>query len=265
MRFTLTTGMGDYRDWHAMAIAAEAAGFTSFSIPDSTFYPKQSDSSYPYDDTATVRHYIENTPFIEPMVAFTWIAAVTKKLRFYPNVMKVPVRSPIILAKLISSLAVVSNNRFVLGAGIGPWEEDFKYNNIDWNKRGELFDESLGIIAGLLTGGFFEFHGKHYDFAPIKINPTPTEPVKILIGGHSKPAFRRAARMADGFVSVKGSEEEFKIMIETINDFRVQFGTRDKAFEFHVGVDLTSSSIGWAGRHLSNMPGPLSNRRQGYR
>jgi probable F420-dependent oxidoreductase len=235
MRFTLTTGMGDYPDWHAMAIAAEDAGFTSFSIPDSTFFPKQSDSIYPYDDTAVVRGYIENTPFIEPMIAFTWMAAVTKKIRFYPNVMKVPVRSPIILAKLIGSLAAVSNNRFVLGAGIGPWEEDFRYNNLDWTKRGELLDESLDIIKGLLAGGFFEYHGKHYDIGPIKMNPVPTEPVKVIVGGHAKPALRRAARVGDGWVSVKGSDEEFKTMIDTINGYRDDYGTRDKPFEFHVG------------------------------
>src|SRR5687768_9284823 len=101
MRFTLTTGLGDYPHWHAMARAAEEVGFNAFSIPDSTFFPKESDSIYPYDDTKTVRGYISATPFIEPMIAFSWIAAVTEKLKFYPNVMKVPVRSPIILAKLI--------------------------------------------------------------------------------------------------------------------------------------------------------------------
>jgi probable F420-dependent oxidoreductase len=235
MRFTLTTGMGDYQDWQEMAKAAEEAGFNAFSIPDSTFFPRQSDSIYPYNDTKIVRGYIETTPFVEPMIAFTWMAAVTKTLRFYPNVMKVPVRSPIILAKLISSLATISNNRFTLGAGIGPWEEDFKYNGLDWSKRGKLLDECIAIIRGLMTGEYFEFHSENYDIGPIKMNPVPARPVPIIIGGHAKPALRRAARIGDGWVSVKASREELKSMIDEINRMRDEFGTRDQDFEFHVG------------------------------
>ena len=236
MRFTLTTGLGDYQHWQAMATIAEAAGFSSFSIPDSTFYPRQTDSLYPYDDNTVVRGYIEQAPFIEPIVAFSWLAAVTKTLRFFPNVMKVPARAPIILAKLISSLAVVSDNRFALGCGIGPWEEDFKYNNLDFKKRGELFDESLAIIRGLTNGGYFEFHGKHYDFGPIKMNPTPSKPIPFIFGGHTPVALKRAARLGDGWVSVKGSDEEFKAMMDQINAFRKEFGTDKKPYEFHFGT-----------------------------
>lgn len=235
MRFTLTTGMGDYQDWHAIGQAAEEAGFHAFSIPDSTFYPQQSESIYPYDDTGAVRGYIEATPFIEPMIAFAWMAAATKTLCFYPNVMKVPVRSPIILAKLVSSLATISDNRFLLGAGIGPWEEDFRYNGVDWTKRGKLLDECIAIIRGLMTGGFFEYHGENYDFGPIKMSPVPSRPVPIIIGGHAMPALRRAARLGDGWVSVNGDLAEFKGFVDTINRLREECGTRDAPFQFHVG------------------------------
>lgn len=235
MRFTLTTGMGDYQDWHAIGQAAEEAGFHAFSIPDSTFYPRDSSSTYPYNDTGAVRGYIEATPFIEPMIAFAWMAAATKTLRFYPNVMKVSVRSPIILAKLISSLATTSGNRFLLGAGIGPWEEDFRYNGLDWTKRGTLLDECITIIRGLMSGDYFEYHSENYDFGPIKMSPVPDRPVPIIIGGHAKPALRRAARLGDGWVSVNGDLAEFSAMVEAINALRVEYGTRDKPFQFHVG------------------------------
>lgn len=235
MRFTVTTGMGDYHHWHAIAKAADEVGFNAFSIPDSSFFPKQSDSIYPYDDTRAVRSYIEATPFIEPMIAFSWLAAVTENLKFYPNVMKVPIRSPILLAKEISSLATISDNRFILGAGIGPWEEDFKYNNVEWKRRGKLLDECLQIIAGLMTGDYFEFHSENFDIGPIKMNPVPSKPVPIIVGGHSSPALRRAARFGDGWVSVKGEKEELKTMVAEINRFRDEFGTRSKPFQFHVG------------------------------
>lgn len=235
MRFTLTTGLGDYQDWLILAQTAEDAGFNAFSIPDSTFFPQQTDSLYPYNDTTAVRGYIEHTPFIEPMIAFSWMAAVTKTLRFYPNVMKVPVRSPIILAKLISSLAAISNSRFSLGAGIGPWREDFEYNGVNWDTRGKALDEGIEIIRGLMTGDFFEYHGEVYDFGPIKMNPVPDKPVPIIIGGHARPALRRAARLGDGWVSVNGTDEETRAMITEINRYRNEFGTASKPFEIHVG------------------------------
>ncbi|MCZ4344162.1 TIGR03619 family F420-dependent LLM class oxidoreductase [Sphingomonadaceae bacterium G21617-S1] len=235
MRFTLTTGLGDFQDWATLAQTAETTGFHAFSIPDSTFYPKRSDSAYPYNDTGKIRGYIEATPFIEPMIAFSWMAAVTRKLRFYPNVMKVPVRSPIILAKLISSLAVMSDNRFILGAGIGPWEEDFTYNGLNWSKRGKLLDECIEIIRGLMTGDYFEFHSENYDFGPIKLNPVPTQPVPIIIGGHAPPALRRAARIGDGWVSVNGDITTLKPMIDEINRYRAEYGTIDKPYEIHIG------------------------------
>jgi hypothetical protein len=67
------------------------------------------------------------------------------------------------------------------------------------------------------------------------MNSVPTKPVKIIIGGHSPPALRRAARIADGWISVKGSDEVFREMISTINGHRAQYGTDKKPFEFHVG------------------------------
>src|SRR5271155_3402439 len=139
---------GEYRDFHAIARAAEASGWPSIPIPDSLFFPRATVSRYPYADTDNIRAYISATGFIEPFIAMTWMAAVTTTLRFYPAVMKVPVRQPLVLAKALSSLAVISNNRVSLGAGLSPWREDFAHNGMVFEKRGKLMDESIDIIRG---------------------------------------------------------------------------------------------------------------------
>lgn len=233
MRFSLSVTMGDYRDWPDMAGAAEEAGFYAFSIPDSVFYPSETDSIYPYNETDAIREYIKKTPFIETMVAFGWLAGRTTRLKFFPNVMKTASRWPILLAKQIASLAVISDNRFIYGAGIGPWEEDFTYNGLDWSKRGELLDESIAILRGLLSGDFFGFDGKHNKFAPIRINPVPTQPVPVVIGGHSKPALRRAARIGDGWTAVNMDFDMMKATIEELNALRRDFGTASNDFQIH--------------------------------
>ena len=124
MRFTLMLSRGEHRQFQAIAKAAEESGWTSITMPDSLFFPRATESEYPYADTENIRAYISATPFIEPFIAMTWMAALTKTLRFYPAVMKVPVRQPLVLAKALSSLAVISDNRVSLGAGLGPWRED---------------------------------------------------------------------------------------------------------------------------------------------
>ena len=235
MRFTLMLGLGGCEDYQALARAAEVAGWTSISMPDSIFYPSITESEYPYLNTEAVRQALDGVPVIEPFVAMAQMAAVTKTLRFYPGVMKVPVRQPLLLAKSLSSIAVVSGNRVSLGAGLSPWKEDFTYNGVNFEKRGQLMDECIAIIRGALSGDYFDFKSDNYQFGPMKMSPVPERPVPILIGGHAKPALRRAARIGDGWISANSDYETLKTMIITLSGLRQEYGTdtRDD-FEIHV-------------------------------
>jgi alkanesulfonate monooxygenase SsuD/methylene tetrahydromethanopterin reductase-like flavin-dependent oxidoreductase (luciferase family) len=222
-------GMGGYEDYQAVARAAEAAGFASVSMPDSIFFPQKTESDYPYADTAAVRQFISVSPFIEPIVAMTWMAAVTTKLRFYPGVMKVPVRQPLILAKALSSLAALSNNRVSLGAGLSPWREDFSYNGVDFDKRGKLMDECIEILRGAMSGEYFEYHSDNYEFGPMKMSPAVTKP--------------RAARLGDGWISANADFDTLKGLIEQLNALRAEHGTLQRDdFEIH-GFDINARTI----------------------
>lgn len=235
MRFSLSLGLGGYQDYQDIARAAEESGWTSICMPDSIFFPASTESEYPYLDTATVRQAIDGVPVIEPFVAMAQMAAVTTSLRFYPAVLKVPVRQPLILAKSLSSLAVVSNNRIGLGAGLSPWKEDFTYNGVDFDKRGQLLDECIVIIRGAMSGDYFEYESENYRFGPMKMSPVPARPVPILIGGHAKPALRRAARLGDGWISANAEFEELQDLIGQLDEFRAEYGTNTREdFEIHV-------------------------------
>lgn len=242
MKFALLLGFSHYRDFPALAQAAESAGFNSVCMPDSLFFPKATESTYPYNDTGTIRDYIEAAPFIEPFIAMATMAAVTSRVRFYPSVLKVPVRQPLVLAKLLTSLAVVSNGRVALGAGLSPWKEDFTYNGVRFERRGALMDECIAIIRGTMTGQYFEHHSENYDFGPLKLNPVPDKPVPILIGGHAAPALKRAARLGDGWISANSDHESLAKLIAELNGYRKEFGTANrKDFEIHV-IDSNARS-----------------------
>ena len=243
MRFTLLTGLGGIEDYTEIARAAEASGYHSLAIPDSIFYPEITESDYPYMSTDAVRSVLDGVPVLEPFVAMTAMAAVTSSLRFYPAVLKVPVRQPLLLAKSLSSLAVFSNNRVSLGAGLSPWKEDFSFNGVDFDRRGVLLDECIQIIRGAMTGEYFEFESDNYSIGRCKMAPAPTSPVPILIGGHAKPALRRAAKVGDGWVSANSDYETLKGLIATLNTLREEHGTLDRPdFEIH-GFDMTARSL----------------------
>jgi probable F420-dependent oxidoreductase len=243
MRFTLALGFSQHPDFQRIACAAEEAGWTSICMPDTFFFPKTTQSEYPYAETQRIRAFIEGSRFIEPIVCMSWMAAVTRRLRFFPNVMKVPMRQPLVLAKALNSLAVISGERIALGAGLSPWKEDFSYNGVEFSKRGKLMDECIAILRGAMSGEYFEYHSENFDFGPMKMSPVPKQPIPILIGGHSKPALARAARLGDGWVSANTDFATLSGMIRALNDLRREYGTLDrKDFEIH-GMDVGATSV----------------------
>ncbi|RLQ22853.1 TIGR03619 family F420-dependent LLM class oxidoreductase [Seongchinamella sediminis] len=243
MRFSLHTGLGGTEDYTELARAAEAAGFHSLAIPDSIFYPEITESDYPYMNTDAVRQVLDGMPVLDPFIAMASMAAATEKLRFYPAVMKVPVRQPLVLAKALSSLAVVSGNRVSLGAGLSPWKEDFTFNGVDFDQRGKIFDECLEIIRAAMSGEYFEYQSDHFAIGRCKLSPAPTAPVPILVGGHSKPALRRAAQLGDGWVSANSDYETLKEILAALAEFRQQYGTDERTqFEVHA-FDVTARSM----------------------
>lgn len=234
MRFTLMLGLGGQEDCKVIAQAAEAAGWHAISVPDSLFYPQMSESDYPYADTAAVRQALEGTPVADPLIAIATMAAVTERIRFYPGVLKVPVRQPLVLAKALGSVATLSNNRLSLGAGLSPWKEDFTYNGLAFEGRGRLMDECLHILHEALTGEYFEFHSDNFDIGPIKMSPAPTRKIPLLIGGHSKAAMKRAARLGDGWISANTDRDTLAQLIGQLQQTRSEYPDNcPENFEIH--------------------------------
>jgi probable F420-dependent oxidoreductase len=243
MRFSLLTGLGGVEDYLEIARTAEDKGFNSLAIPDSIFYPEITESDYPYMNTDAVRQVLNGVPVLDPFVAIATMAAVTKKLRFYPAVMKVPVRQPLVLAKALSSLAVVSDNRVSLGAGLSPWKEDFTFNGVDFDGRGKLFDECLEIIRAAMSGNYFEHQSDNFAIGRCKLSPAPSKNVPFLIGGHAKPALRRAARIGDGWVSANTDYETLQGLLSELAEMRREYGTDERTnFEIHA-FDVYARSI----------------------
>ena len=234
MRFTFAESMCDPQQYPALALAAERAGFHSFTIPDSLFYPRESDSRYPYTDDGA-REFLDGKPFIEPFVLMGALAAVTTTLRFTTFVVKLPMRHPVLVAKQAMSVAVLSGDRFGFGVGLSPWPDDFRVMGVPWRRRGKRLDEMIDIVRGLETGAYFEYHGEFFDFDAIKLCPAPTRRIPILIGGHSDAALARAARTGDGWMHAGGgAAADVDTALARIHQLREEHGVAHKPFEVHV-------------------------------
>ncbi len=232
MKFTYHAAMCPVDQYEPLAVAVEQAGFDGFTFPDSICYPKEGTDCYPYNDDGT-REFLDGVPFIEPFVIIPYLAGIARKLRFTTSVYKLAVHQPVGLAKQLTSLAVMTNNRFGFGVGISPWPEDFMAMQIPWEKRGKRMDEMMEIVNGLMSGEYFGYEGEIFQIEPLKLCPVPTERVPLLVGGHAKPALRRAGRLGDGWISAGSSFEQLQRMIATIDGFRREYQRDHLPFENH--------------------------------
>ena len=233
MRFSYAESMTDPSFYAPLARAAEEAGYDSMVVPDGICYPRHASSRYPFTPDGG-REFLEDKPFIEPFSLIPALGAVTTRLRFVTFVVKLPVRSPVLVAKQATLTAVLTGNRLVLGVGTSPWREDYEVLGVPWADRGRRMDEELAIIRGLSAGGYFEYHGEIFDLPPVKIAPVPSEPIPVLIGGHGDAALRRAARAGDGWLHGGGDAAELPRLLARLGEFRRREGTAGRPFEVHV-------------------------------
>jgi probable F420-dependent oxidoreductase len=235
MRFGYAESMTDPANYAALARAAEDAGYDSFIVPDSIAYPEVSDSVYPFNPDGS-REFLDDKPFLDPFVLIGALGTVTSSIRFVTFVLKLPVRHPVLVAKQAASVAVLTGNRLVLGVGSSPWPEDYEICGVEWERRGKRMDEEIEIIRGLTRpeGGYFEFHGEVFDLPSVKMSPTPSAAVPVMIGGHGEAALKRAARRADGWLHGGGDPEDLPKLLGRLAQLRVEAGREHDPFEVHV-------------------------------
>ena len=183
----------------AMAGRGEALGFTSATIADHIVFPTAVESKYPYNSSG--RHPSTGDA-IEPLSLMAFIAGCTQRLRLVTSVLILPHRNPVLTAKMVATIDVLSRGRVTLGIGVGWLREEFAALNApDFDQRGAVTDEYLAIFKKLWSPGPVEHHGRHYSFAPLRCEPLPVQKPHppIWVGGHSKAALRRTAHYADGW------------------------------------------------------------------
>ena len=194
-----------------LATTAERCGIESLWTVEHVVIPENYQSPYPYSSSGKIPGG-EDVSIPDPLLPLTFIAALTKKVKLATGVLILPQRHPLYVAKEVATLDALSNGRAILGIGSGWLKEEFDSLGLDFHARGARTDESIKAMRALWSDGASSFHGKHFNFGPVKCYPKPVQKggVPIHIGGHSPAAARRAGRYGDGFFPALGEIPKLK-------------------------------------------------------
>ena len=183
----------------ALVGRGEALGFHSAMIADHIAFPVTIKSRYPYTVDGA---FPGQGDALEQLSLMAFVAGKTSRLRLVTSVMIVPHRNPVVTAKTIATIDVLSRGRVTVGVGVGWLREEFEALGApDFDRRGQASDEYLRIWKLLWTECPASFAGEFYRFDSIRCLPAPVQKPHppIWVGGHSKAALRRVARLGDGW------------------------------------------------------------------
>lgn len=223
-----------------VAQRAEELGFESVWVAEHLVFPTTFRSRYPYTEDG-VPPINPATPLLDPLLVLAQIAAATSRIRLGTNIYLLPLRHPLVTARLATTLDVLSNGRFSLGVGVGWLEEEFVAAGVDFARRGALLRECVRALRVLWSESEPEFHGRTFSFGPVKFEPKPVQkPLPILVGGETDAALKRAAEVGDGWYGVRHTPDSVVPVLAKLRELRKSAGRDHLPFEVTVGPSAAS-------------------------
>lgn len=217
---------------------AEELGFHGLMSGDHAVYPESLTPIYPYSDDG-MPPMRPDDEYPDQTAIFAAMAAVTKKLRFTCGVYVLPLRNPHEVARAAATLSILSNDRFILGIGVGWMKEEFDIYGVDFHKRGKITDEAVDVLHKLWDGAMVEHHGEFFDFPRVQLSPAPQRHPLIYVGGKARAALRRTARLGDGYIGAGTAPDEVGPLLRELHTCRRECGREHLPFEAMLGISAT--------------------------
>jgi probable F420-dependent oxidoreductase len=199
----------------SVAQAAEAAGFESIWTGEHVVLP---------DPQAPPSPARPEFPMLHPSTILAYLAGVTERVKLGTGIVLLPQRNPVVLAKELASLDVVSGGRLLFGLGVGYLEAEFRALGVPFEERGARADEYIDAIKALWTQEQPAFEGRHVSFGGIQARPRPLQQPHppFIVGGASPPALRRAVTKGNGWygfaLDVDGTAKALEGLREAANE-----------------------------------------------
>ena len=234
--FSLSNNQGieDVQAIFRLATRAEELGFDSVWASDHVF-----NVSYVYER-------LGNRPYYDPLSILSYVAAITENLVLGTSVLVLPYHNPMRLAKAAATLDVMSGGRLALGVGVGVIEQELNALGSPFHQRGAITNESIAIMKELWTQDDPSFQGEFYSFSGMKFSPKPVQKphIPLLIGGTSRAAIRRAARMGNGWHPTAMPPEELSENIQYLRRQTQAAGRDDSEVPVSISVPMQGGRAG---------------------
>jgi probable F420-dependent oxidoreductase len=215
-------------DVGAMARTAEALGFESFWCAEHPFIPVHTTSRFPGSEDGVIPEAYAH--FIDPFVVLARASGTTSRIKLGTGIVLVPERHPLLLAKEVSTLDLFSGGRFLFGIGAGWLREETQLMGGDFDHRWTQTRESVLAMKELWTKPEAEFHGKYYDFPPVRSNPKPRQKPHppVLLGGDAPTVLQRVVAWGDGWLPNRVTPDQLREKRVTLDRLAREAG-RDPA------------------------------------
>lgn len=221
-------GVPDPQDVIQLAADAERLGYDSVWV------------NHHILNVGYIRERLEGRPYYDALTTLAWIGARTERVRLGTTVLVLPYFNPLALAKSVATLDAMSGGRVALGVGVGMLREENEALGSDFSTRGAYSDESIRIMRELWSAEDAAFSGRFFEFGPVKFSPKPVQRggVPILIGGMSRAAMRRCARLGDGWHPNGGTVADIGAAFQSIRQDAERRGRDPESISLSVRCEL---------------------------
>ncbi|MGH2519336.1 MAG: LLM class F420-dependent oxidoreductase [Chloroflexota bacterium] len=184
-----------------------------------------------YDSLWTAEHVVMADPsprmspttrLLDPLMALVFFAACTSTIELGTGIVILPQRQPVVLAKELTSLDVLSGGRFMFGIGVGWQEAEMNATGVQMAERGARADEYLDALRALWAMDKPEYHGKYVSFAGVNAYPRPVQRPgpRLVMGGYAPATYRRTVERAHGWFGFNRSLEQTRETLATLHELR---------------------------------------------
>lgn len=229
-----------------LARKADELRYSSIFVTDHVVIPSSQSAPYPYSPTGKFASDWING-YLEPLTLMSYLAGETARVRLGTSVLVIPYRNPVVTAKMLATLDVLSGGRLILGAGVGWFKEEFEALHAEpFERRGAVTDDYLRLMRACWTREPVDWKGAFYRMDPVSAMPKPRQKggIPIWVGGHTDAALRRAGEFSDGWhpIGLRPPAmllpEEYRDKVAIVRDWARKAGRDPKAITLSLRCPL---------------------------
>lgn len=224
------------------AQVVEEVGFDSVWVSEHIVIPRRQVT--PYARTPTGQFPVPpDMPFLDPLATLLFVAACTERVQLGTSVCVLPMRNPVIIAKELASLDVLSEGRLIFGVGVGWWSEEFAMLGVPFERRGARTDEYIQLMKKLWTEDNPSFHGEFWQIEEVGFAPKPVQKPHppIWVGGDVEATLRRAGRLGDAWHAIDFPPPQLAEMYARVRGYAEEAGRDPKAVALTLRLQMSAT------------------------